>query len=281
MKWFKEPLLHFLVLGGLIFVLYTWLTPDGPAEDEIVVTRGQQEHLAVTFTRTWQRPPTESEFSALVDDWVREEIAWREGVRMGLDSGDTVIRRRLRQKLELLAEDVVAQTLPDDAALQAWLDGHPADYTQEARYTFSQVYFSPDRRGAATALDAEQALLLLRTPDAALDPATMGDPLPLPRQLENEREGAIAAQFGLVFSEALAGLAQGEWQGPVESGYGLHLVRVEDVSPGRPLGLEEARAQVLRDWQNQRRIESLEQMYQRLAEQYRVTIEPRQPVAAD
>jgi len=274
MNWLKEPLLHFLVLGGLIFTAYAWLVPDQPGEDEIVVTQGQQEHLVLTFTRTWQRPPSEVEFTALVDDWIREEIAWREGLRMGLDEGDTVIRRRLRQKLELLAEDVVALAPPEDAALQAWLDQHPEDYELEPRFTLEQVYFSRDQRGAAVTTDAEQALVLLNSQDPTLDPQSLGDPLPLPGRFDNERQGALAAQFGSGFAEALQGLEIGAWQGPVESGFGLHLVRVEQAAPGRPLGLDEAREQVLRDWQNQQRLDNLERMYQRLAERYRVVVEP-------
>jgi hypothetical protein len=110
--WIKEPLLHFIVLGALVFALYGFIGPDQPADDEIVVTRGQQEHLVTAFTRTWQRPPTQAEFTGIVDDWIREEIAYREGLRLGLDANDTIIRRRLRQKLEVLADDIVSMAEP-------------------------------------------------------------------------------------------------------------------------------------------------------------------------
>ena len=110
--WIKEPLLHFIVLGALVFGLYGFIGPDQPDDDEIVVSRGQQEHLVTAFTRTWQRPPTQSEFTGIVDDWIREEIAYREGQRLGLDANDTIIRRRLRQKLEVLADDIVSMAEP-------------------------------------------------------------------------------------------------------------------------------------------------------------------------
>jgi hypothetical protein len=173
-----------------------------------------------------------------------------------------------------LAEDVVDSLPPDEAALQKWLQAHPEDYAQEPRYTLRQVYFSRDRRGDAVELDAEQALVLLRSGDLTLDAATLGDPLPLPHRLVDEREGALAAQFGTVFADAVAGLDPSAWQGPVPSGFGLHLVLVEDAKPGRALTLEEARTEVLRDWQNQQRREGLERLYLRLAEQYSVRVEP-------
>ena len=157
-KLLTEPLVHFVLLGALIFWVYAQVGPDGPDEGEILVTQGQQEHLVTAFSRTWQRRPTPEEFNHLVDDWIREEIAFREGMRMGLDSDDTIIRRRLRQKLELLAEDVVSLVQPSDEELQAWLDDNEGDYTHEPQWTLEQVYFSLDRRGDAAVTDAEEAL---------------------------------------------------------------------------------------------------------------------------
>jgi hypothetical protein len=282
-KWLNEPLLHFLVLGALIFALYAWLTPNQPGSGEIVLTRGQQEHLITAFSRTWQRPPTAAEFNGLVEDWLREEIAYRESRQMGLDSNDTIIRRRLRQKLETLADDIVSMSEPSDEQLQAYLQENSEAFQAEPRYTLQQVYFSPDRRGEQAAQDAEQALLLLNTGGELINPADIGDPLPLPRQLEQEREAAIAAQFGQVFVDGLRGLETGEWQGPLRSGYGLHLVRIERYSPGRPLTLDEARAQVQRDWANQQRQQAMDMLYQRLGERYTFTIEPLvdEPVPGD
>ena len=273
-KWLHEPLVHFLALGALIFFAYSLLSADQPGEQEIVVTRGQQEHLVNVFTRTWQRPPTAAELDGLVSDWVREEIAYREGQAMGLDANDTVIRRRLRQKLELLADDIVSMREPSDEDLQAYLADHADDYHAEARYSLQQVYFSPDRRGDQAVVDAEEALVLLRTGGDLIRPQDMGDPLPLPRVLENERAGALAAQFGQVFLEALQDLPAGVWQGPLRSGYGLHLVRIDEYSPGRRLNLDEVRQEVLRDWSYEQRTRAIDGLYDRLGERYSVTVEP-------
>ncbi len=273
-RWLREPLLHFIALGVVIFIAYGLVGEGEPDERDIVVTRGQQAHLVTTFTRTWQRPPTQEEFDALVQDWIRQEIAWREGSAMGLDTDDIVIRRRMRQKLELLAEDVVTLAEPTEADLQAFLEANPGDYVREPRYSLRQVYFSPDRRGEEAARDAEQALVLLATDDPALDPAQLGDPLPLPYQLDGESEGAVARQFGGSFAAALSDLPEGEWAGPVPSGYGLHLVRVEARDPGRALSLDEARDAVVRDLEHRRRQDAIDELYERLAGSYSITVQP-------
>ena len=273
-KLLTEPLLHFIALGALIFAAYTWLSPGEEDRGSIVVSLGQQEHLVTAFSRTWQRAPTASEFANLVEDWIKEEIATREGQRMGLDADDTIIRRRLRQKLELLAEDVVAMARPDDAQLQAFLEENQTDYRQEPTWTLHQVYFSLDRRGDQAVQDAEEALVLLDTGGDLVNPDNIGDPLPLPVRMSNEREQAIANQFGQVFVEELQGVETGRWQGPIRSGFGLHLVRVDEYTPGRALTLEEARDAVQRDWFNQQRLATIDTLYERLRETYDIEVEP-------
>ncbi|MEM1411669.1 MAG: peptidylprolyl isomerase [Pseudomonadota bacterium] len=276
-RWLREPLVHFMVLGALIFAAYLVLEPGSGDPDGILLTQGQQEHLISAFTRTWQRPPTRAEFEGLVEDWIREEIAYREGLVMGLDADDTIIRRRLRQKLELVTEDLVGLAEPSEEELQAFLEARPEAYRLEPRHSLRQVYFSPDRRGENAARDAEQALAALTMEDAAPDPLTLGDPLPLPNTMTREWESALARQFGSVFVEGLADLEPGAWSGPVPSGYGLHLVYLEATEAGRPMTLEEARRDVRRDFENQRRLQAIDQLYDALAERYTVRIEPLQP----
>jgi hypothetical protein len=272
-NWLKEPLVHFLVLGAIIFAVYSKMNPSGPADNEIIVTQGQQEHLVSAFTRTWNRPPTPQEFTGIVQDWIREEIAYRQGLEMGLDGNDTIIRRRLRQKLELLAEDIVTLAPPTTEDLEAYRVANEADYTVEPVYTLRQVYFSLDRRGESAMRDAEQALVMLDTDAGMVDFTQMGDPISLPSRVVSERASAIDGLFGQTFTAALADIETGRWAGPVRSGYGVHLVYIEDFQPGRALTLEEAQADVRRDWENTRRIETIDRLYARLAEQYEITIE--------
>ncbi len=272
--WIREPLLHFIVLGALVFALYGLIRPDQPADDEIVVSRGQQEHLVTAFTRTWQRPPTQAEFTGIVDDWIREEIAYREGQRLGLDSNDTIIRRRLRQKLEVLADDIVSMAEPGEEMLQEYLEENIADYTLEPVYTLRQVFFNVDERGAAADQDAEQALLLLETDSVLTNPENLGDRLSLAHRHVRKTESELAASFGRDFAANLVDLEVGKWQGPILSGYGLHLVLVEEFVPGRPLTLEEAERDVRRDWDNEQRVKAIDTLYKEFRKDYTITIEP-------
>jgi hypothetical protein len=269
-------LLHFLLLGALIFLVYGWVSDERRA-DEIFISAGQQDNLINTFARTWQRPPTAVEFKGLLDDYVREEIAYREGRVMGLDENDVIIRRRLRQKLELLAEDVASLSAPVDADLQAFLDANVEDYLIEPRFSFQQIYFSTDRREDAAA-DATQQLAELQSTAETVDFSVLGDPIALPGRIENARLDEIARLFGSNFSEQLqaAGTEQatGLWIGPLQSGFGLHLVRIIAEVPGSKPDLEQVRESVQRDWFSIKRREAVDGMYQRLAENFSIEIEP-------
>jgi len=272
--WYKEPLIHFLLLGALIFVIYEQLAGKGSAPDEIFISRGQQENLLNTFSRTWQRPPTPEEYAGLVEDYVRQEIAYRESQAMGLDRGDIVIRRRMRQKLELLAEDVASLAAPTDAELQAYLDEHAEDFMVEPRLTLRHVYFSRDRRGASAEQDALQLLERISTAGPEGQFEQFGDPLPLPSRLDDMRQSEIARMFGSVFANGLQGIETGRWAGPVESGFGLHLVFIERREAGRMPELPEVREVVQREWLSQRRRLAVDALYERLAENYSIEIEP-------
>jgi hypothetical protein len=270
-KWLKEPLLHFMLLGALIFVVYDMVSGQRSV-DEIFISVGQQDNLINTFSRTWQRPPTPEEFKGLLDDFVREEIAYREGASLGLDDNDIIIRRRMRQKLELLAEDVASLNKPSDEELKAYLDEYVEDYLIESRLSLRHIYFSPDRRedpvGDATALLAE-----LQTSSADLPIGEMGDPLPIPSEIDGLRLSEIGRLFGTVFSQQLEAVDSGEWLGPVESGFGFHLVYISERVQGTRPDLEQVRDAVQRDWFSLKRREAVDGMYQRLSENYQVEIE--------
>jgi hypothetical protein len=209
----KEPLLHCLLLGALIFVAYDFVSTDAPADDEIVVSRAQQQRLIDAFSVTWKRPPTQKEFQGIVDNWIREELAYREAVALGLDTDDTIIRRRLRQKLEVLADDIVSIIEPTTDELQRFLVENQADYAEEPMYSLRQIYFSLDARGSPAQQDAEQALLLLQTDGQLTNPETLGEPSPLPHRLVGEREPGIATRFGREFVAALEDMEPGRGRG--------------------------------------------------------------------
>ena len=180
----KEPLLHFLLLGAVIFVVYSLISRnEGSGEPgEIVVTQGQVEHLAATFAKAWQRPPSDQELTGLVRDWVREEVYVREALAMGLDQDDEIIRRRLRQKLEFISEDISAHGDPTDADLNAYMQAHPESYRVEPRVTFRQVYLDPSKHGASLARDVTRLLAELNHRGSKADVSTLGDPFMLEHQ---------------------------------------------------------------------------------------------------
>jgi hypothetical protein len=278
----KEPLLHFLLLGAGLFIAFGLTSQPGGADaaGRIVVTAGQVEHLAAGFATTWQRPPTDAELKGLIDDWVREEIATREAMALGLDKGDSVIRRRLRQKLEFVSDDIAAQTEPTDADLNAYLQAHPESFRVDPRFTFSQVYLDPAKHGAHLARDAAQMLARLQQAGAKVDISALGDSLLLERTFRSVPAGEVAKQFGDEFAAKLGGLTPGQWQGPLDSGYGTHLVLISERTQGRLPELAEVRDAVRREWANARRLEGNEKFYQELLKRYTVTIEGQEPATA-
>jgi PPIC-type PPIASE domain len=274
-RWAREPLVQFLAIGALLFGLFDWWGGRGPGGTRIVVTPGQVETLVAGFIRTWHRPPTEPELKTLVDEHVREEVAAREATALGLDRDDAVVRRRLRQKLEFLAEDSLDATPPTDAELQAWLDAHPALFRREPRLTFRQVFLSPERRKASLEADARSLRehLAREGPDARID--TLGDSVMLEDEVRGAPRGDVARLFGDGFAEEILKVDPGRWAGPIRSGYGLHLVLVREREDGRLPALAEVRPQLEREVIADRRRRQIDAMYARLLERYRVVMDKR------
>ena len=271
MTMLKEPLLHFLVLGMLIFVAHALVGDHGPENDEIVLSNAKQQRLVASFAATWNRAPREPEFEAILEDWIREEIAYRQGIEMALDLDDTVIRRRLRQKVELLAEEIVSMAPPQTAELEEYLAANQDNYIGEPSLTVRQVAFSVDHRGDAARSDAERALPSLS--DDSVDLDTIGDPIPLPRQMIQVTPSMIASRFGREFTEAVTLLEPGRWHGPLESGFGWHLVIVDEFIPADPPTLEDVERAVLRDYNREQREIGIDRLYEELAKQYTIYIE--------
>jgi hypothetical protein len=280
-KILNEPLLHFLFLGAMLFVVYSMMQTPGRNDEpgEIVVTQGQIDHLAAAFTRTWQRPPSTGELAGLVRERVREEVYYREAMAMGLDKDDTVIRRRLRQKMEFISDDIAARSEPTDEELNTYLQTHADMFRLEPRFSFNQVYLNPEKHGNNLDSDSSQLLIQLNQPDNETDLASLGDPLMLQQQYDEMPASEVAKLFGEKFAAKLGELVPGQWQGPVESGYGVHLVLVSERSEGRLPALAEVRDSVRREWDNARRLEANENFYQELLKRYTVTIEGLEPTA--
>jgi len=267
-KLLREPLLHFFVLGAVLFAMYSWLHRGQiEAPGEIFVSRAQVSSLQAQFERVWQRPANPAELQHLVDNWVREEIFYREGLAMGLDRDDPVVRRRVGQKIQFIIEGA-APTSPTTAELQAWLDAHRADYRTEPRYSLRQVYFDPRRHGANLERDIASARRALEGGSNNVGDATL-----LPLEMQDASQSEVEREFGAEFVAGLKSVAPGTWQGPSRSTFGVHLVRVDARNDGQALSLEQVRAEVERDLLQARAEESSRKIYDRLRANYRVRVE--------
>ena len=270
----REPLVHFLLLGALLFLGSAWQGGgSGDGSNRVVITPGVVDYLAAGFHRTWRRAPNELELKGLIDEHVKEEIAAREAIAMGLERDDIVIKRRLRQKLEFLLVDEAAAAPPTDAELQAWLGRHPEAFRVEPQLAFRQVLLRPEKRGASVAADASKLLARLREGGAEVATQNLGDASMLPAETPLEPLREVARAFGPDFADALMKLAPGQWSGPVESSFGLHLVLVRERSDGAAAALAQVRPLVEREVLAERRKAELQALYERLLAKYAVVID--------
>jgi len=271
----REPLFQFLVIGAIVFAGYAAIQDRTATSepDTIVVTPGRINQLAETFARTWQRPPTREELDGLVDAFVKEEVFYREGRKLGLDTDDTVFRRRLQQKMEFLMEPGTEELTPGDGELQAYLKANPDTYRIPARVAFRQIFFDPQRRGEGVSADANAALDRLRGGLSEAETAELGDATLLPAGMPLVSVDQVAISFGSEFADALADAPAGDWAGPIASTFGVHLVRVDDRSEAREPELAEVAGAVARDWEARRRREISDKRYADLRAQYEVVVE--------
>ena len=276
MKLLREPLLHFMLIGAAIYLLYgIFVQPVVEENDKtIVVTAGEIQWMQTSWQKRWNRPPTDKEFDGLIQQYIKETVLYREAVTMGLNKHDMVIRRRLAQKLEFLAKDLVALTPPTEEELLAYFAEHQANYQEPALYTFTQVFFDPDKRDDSTLDDAEKVkATLIAQGDAIDDPGALGDGLMLQNYYPEKDRVEIQRQLGSGFTETLITLAPGQWHGPVLSGFGVHLVYVNSVSEPPPPAFAEVRERVTEDWRLDRGEELNNQFYTSLRDQYTIVIE--------
>ena len=272
-RFLREPLVHFLAIGGALFLFFAWKGGSGASSGRIVVTRARLESLAAGFARTWQRPPTPEELKGLVDGYVREEVAVREAMASGLDRDDTIIRRRLKQKVDFLAEDRIDSAPPTDADLAAWLAAHPDLYRAEERVSFRQVCLTPEKRGGPAAAEAEARRLAAALEKKGPGAEAAGDSLLLPPDMPLAPRSEIARVFGSDFADAVVKLEPGHWTAPVPSGFGVHAVLVRERAPARAPALAEVRGAVERDFTADRRTKELDALYARLLEKTTVVVE--------
>jgi len=269
----KEPLLHFLVLGALLFAVYSWLNrslPDNKsAAGTVRITSNEIAWLKETWSRQWQREPTRDELRGLVTDFLKEELLAREARALGLDQNDTIVRRRLAQKLEFLVQDTSRLAEPTEEDLRRFYEANPERFQTDAHISFTHVFFSREKRANA-ATEAKAALSDL---SRGANPADFGDRLLVDSEVVDADMQSVAGQFGREFADAVFTLKPGAWNGPIESGYGLHLVRVSEVKPANRREFSQVKTQVLERWREQRQREDNEKYFASLLKKYDVVVD--------
>ena len=280
-RWLKEPLLHFLCMGALIFILYSVFAQEENPVDQykILITSTDIARLSENWSKRWNRLPTESELNGLVDAYIKEEVYYREALALGLDQNDTILRRRLMQKMEFLSNDLAELNQPDETELNTYFMANQEKYKRPARISFTHIFFSSDRRGAMALEDAKQTLSALDVPRAP----DRGDRFIMGYDFVRDTSLEVTRLFGSGFTERLFALETDTWQGPIESGYGFHLVRISERIDSRVPEFASVIDQVRTDWIFEEREKANKEIYERLKERYDIVVEnaPKQSVIAN
>lgn len=267
-RFLREPLLHFIVIGGLFFLIYTAVNDAiGNSSDVILITPERIGQIAAEYNGVWNRMPTDEELDSLIKEEVRSEVYYRDALALGLDKNDAIVRRRLRQKMEFLTDTGVYLQEPAAGELETYYAANKQVYRSEPRLAFEQIYLgeSPSKETVSQTMKK-----LLSKP--AMDPSTLGQRTVLPAQLKLSQPNAIDSVFGKGFYSQIAELAPGEWAGPVTSAYGTHLIRTLDGQSARMPPLEDIRDAVLKDWKSAKANENREQDYAKRLNRYIVEI---------
>jgi len=274
-RWFKEPLLHFLVLGASLFGVYAWLHHgDSGSWDNgagpVRITATEVSYLTQTWERLQQREPTREELHALVAGYLKEELLGREARAMGLEQNDPIIRRRLAQKVEFIVKDTSRLTEPTADDLHRFYQANMERFQSPARMSFTHVFFDPERRQDAAA-DAKAALTALSRGAAAV--GDIGDPFPIDAEVRDDVMQSLTARFGDRFAKAVFALKPGAWHGPIASSFGLHLVRLTHAKPVRQLSFSEVEPRVRGRWHDEHQREANEQYFESLLRKYEVVVD--------
>lgn len=275
--WLREPLLHFLLIGLVMFAVYSALYPNAGQGDRlsrIELTADDLRQLELAWAAKWQRPPGPEELRNLVAAKVREEILYREGLALGLDKEDTIVKRRLAQKVEFLSEDVSIIHDPGVKELKAWFGKNASRFALPSRVTFRHLYFSFDRRGERTRADTTRALAKLAGLPAD-SPATvnLADPFIYQSYYADRTPEYVANVFGTKFAQALSQLKPvASWQGPIESGFGWHLVWVDSLTPGRVPDFEAVEQEVKTEWVAEQRAEARRKAFETMKTRYEIIL---------
>jgi peptidyl-prolyl cis-trans isomerase C len=274
--WLREPLVHFLLIGLVLFAAYGYMNRGrdrAESSKQIVLTLDDLRQIDMYFVSQWHRQPTPREFQAMVEDKIREEVLYREALAMGLDKDDTIVKRRMAQKMQFLAEDVAPAQEPTTAELKAWYEKNTDKFASPSRISFRHLYFSPDQRGQRAHDEAVKALAKIAgQPEDSKLAASLADQFMFQDYYGDRTPEQLAKEFGPQFAEAVSKLKSGSWQGPIESGYGWHLVFVDSVIPYRIPTFEEIEQDVKAAWLGEQKQKAWDKAYKEMRAKYTVLL---------
>jgi hypothetical protein len=274
-----EPLVHFLLIGLALFVVYAFVNRGQSANvnHQIVISLDDVRQLDISFVSQWHRQPTQAEFTGLIEGFIRQEILYREGLAMGLDKDDTIVKRRMAQKMEFLSEDVASAHEPSTQELKDWYAKNSQKFALPDRATFRHLFFSFDRRGQRAQSDAAAALEKISgKPEDSPGAVALADPFMFQDYYGDRGPDQLAKEFGPSFALGLFQLKPGSWQGPIESGYGWHLVWIESIVPGRIPAFEEVEPDVKTAWLADQKVIAWHEAYAAMRAKYEVVV-PQPP----
>jgi peptidyl-prolyl cis-trans isomerase C len=275
-RWLREPLLHFIVAGIAVFAIHGVLhdAPAGQEQRRIEITADDQRQIQIAWRARWERAPSDDELRNLIEEQVKEEILYREALALGLEKGDTIIKRRLAQKMDFLAEDVAKLREPAAGEVEAWFATHRQRYAPPALATFHHLFFSADKRGARAEADAREALSALQ-----VGVSKPGDAFMFKDEYAEQTPDQVVRVFGSKFTAGLFQEKPGAWRGPIESGFGWHLVWIEALAPGEPPAFETVAEQARADWLTEQRDQAKRALFESLRARYEVVVDA--PAASD
>lgn len=278
----REPLIHFVLIGAVLFAVYHYAhvqparSPASTAK-QIRLSLEELSQLAMLFQSQWRRDPTPEEFSRLVEQKVQSEVLYREALAMGLDKNDEIVKRRMAQKMQFLAEDVAAAREPTTDELKVWFAQNSGKFALPKRISFRHLYFSPDKRGQRARDDAAKALDRLGGQSEDTKAADgVADPFMFQEYYRDRAGDYLGKEFGPQFAQAVEKLAPGSWQGPIESGFGWHLVFVDTAVPGRVPDFEEIESEVKTAWLGEQKALAWDKAYREMRAKYTVLL-PKPP----
>jgi len=257
----REPLVHFIGAGSALFLLMAQLGGEDSLDRSITINEADVARLASQWEQTWRRAPTQQQLDSLIRDYIKEEIYFRESMRLGLDVDDPVIRRRLRAKMEFLANAEIQNMEPTEAALQSFYAANKIRYAEKPAFSFDQQFLGEDEEIAKASILAINAAKPVQA-----------QPLSVSASMDKAASDSIAREFGDAFADSLRNLPKGRWSGPIQSGFGWHAVRVRDVVASGTPPLSDIRQRVSNDWRAETQVAREAAAYQALLDGYDIRI---------